>query len=139
MHKLSRRQARWALYLSQFNFQITHTLLVTTILQLFSLYSIHFFLSQGDLLLLISLYCMIRLLPYLAGSHTNSSTCLIQKGMTYNAVLVELHLLVTHLGLQFPTLCGVRVLICSARIITNSDFNSNKGLSGVSGKEKKTN
>ena len=25
MHKLLRRQARWALYVSQFNFQITHT------------------------------------------------------------------------------------------------------------------
>src|SRR5713101_8150379 len=66
---------------------------------------------------------MIGLLPYLAGSHTDLSTCLIQKGAPYSAVLIELHLLVTHLGLQSPTYCGVRVLICSARITTDSDFN----------------
>src|SRR5713101_9588755 len=84
---------------------------------------------------------MIRLLPYLAGSHTDSSTCLIRKGAPYSAVLVKLLLLVTHLGLQVhhftfsvfdlithlglqsPTYCGVRELTCSARITTVSDFN----------------
>src|SRR6266849_3584704 len=84
---------------------------------------------------------MIGLLPYLAGSHTDSSTCLIWKGAPYSAVLVELHLLVTHLGLQVhhfafsvfylvthiglqsPSCRGVRVLICSATIQSTSHFN----------------
>src|SRR5713226_5799311 len=84
---------------------------------------------------------MIQSLQYLAGSHTDSSTCLTWKGVPYSAVLVELHLLVTHLGLQVhhfafsvfylvthlglqsPTYCGIRELICSARITTDSDFN----------------
>src|SRR5713226_3404248 len=84
---------------------------------------------------------MIQSLQYLAGSHTDSSTCLTWKGVPYSAVLVELHLLVTHLGLQVhhlafsvfylvthlglqsPTYCGVRELICSAKITTHSDFN----------------
>src|SRR5216684_1715233 len=85
---------------------------------------------------------MIRLLPYLAGSHTDSSTCLLQKGVPYSAVLVELHLLVTHLGLQVPYFAfsvfylvthlglqspscqGVRVLICSATIQSTLLFNT---------------
>src|SRR5713101_2428233 len=81
--------------------------LVYLVLQLLSSFTT-IFLSQGVILSLISHYCIIRLLPYLAGSHTDSSTCLIQKGAPYSAVLIKLLLLVTHLGLQSPTLCGVR-------------------------------